>query len=344
MRRCSVHTTALGWWQLARSVLATHGVPVAASDRLESAKAAAAGVRPRMRNMNFFRLLGQEIVADGIDDVAAMMAYYAMLALFPMLVFVITLTLLVLPGDTLIDGVRLATAPLPRAIALELQQQATRMQATAGAGFAVGSAVFALWGASRGASSLTLALNQVFEKRETRPWWRRQLRAIGVTGGIALLILVVLAVIVTLPLGAHGLLDRVGGGATFDAVWSVLQWVIAGVAMMTMWAMLYRFLPDTDAPFRVFTPGAAIGVLLWLGICWLFGLYLDNFNSYETTYGALGGVIIFVTWLWLSNLAFLLGAVINDVLAAMRAGTSDAARILDDPYEHERNADGSVGR
>ena len=280
-------------------------------------------------------MLGQELVDDGIDDVAAMMAYYALLALFPMLVFVITLTLLVLPGDTLIEGVRLATAPLPRGIALELQQQATRMQATAGAGFAIGSAAFALWGASRGASALTLALNQVFEKRETRPWWKRQLRAIAVTVGVAMLILFALAVIVIVPLGAHGLLDRVGGGATFDAVWSVLQWLIAGIAMMTMWATLYRFLPDTDAPFRVFTPGAAIGVLLWLGICWLFGLYLDNFSSYEATYGALGGVIIFVTWVWLSNLVFLLGAVINDVLAAMRAGTSEAARILDDPNEHD---------
>ena len=294
--------------------------------------------------MKFFRLLGRELLNDGIDDIAAMMAYYAMLALFPMLVFIITLTLLVLPGDTLLAGMQLATAPMPRAIAHELQQQATRMQSTAGAGFAVGSAVFALWGASRGASALTLALNQVFEKRETRPWWRRQIRAIGVTGGVGLLILAVLLVIVFVPLGAHGVLDKVGGGATFDAVWSVMRWVIAGLAMMMMWAMLYRFLPNTKAPFRVFTPGAAVGVVLWLGICWLFGLYLDNFDSYETTYGALGGVIIFVTWLWLSNLAFLLGAVVNDVLAAMRAHISEAARILDDPHEHERNADGGAGR
>jgi membrane protein len=100
-----------------------------------------------------------------------------------------------------------------------------------------------------------------------------------------------------------------------------------------VWAICYKFLPNTDAPFRIFTPGAALGVLLWLGISALFGLYLSHFNSYEATYGALGGAIIFLTWLWLSNVALLIGAEINDVIADIKAPTDAGAAQLADESE-----------
>ena len=100
---------------------------------------------------------------------------------------------------------------------------------------------------------------------------------------------------------------------------------------MVVWAVLYKFLPNTDAPFRIFTPGAVVGVLLWLGISALFGVYLDHFDSYEATYGALGAAIIFLTWLWLSNIALLFGAEVNDVLADLRKDRSGAAAQLADP-------------
>jgi membrane protein len=103
---------------------------------------------------------------------------------------------------------------------------------------------------------------------------------------------------------------------------------------MVVWALLYKFLANTDAPFRVFTPGAIVGVLGWLGISALFGVYLGHFNSYEATYGTLGGAIIFLTWLWLSNLAILVGAEINDVLASLRAPEDAAAAELADEAEH----------
>ena|SRR5690242_6624512 len=108
---------------------------------------------------------------------------------------------------------------------------------------------------------------------------------------------------------------------------------------MLVWAICYKFLPNTDAPFRIFTPGAFIGVLLWLGISALFGLYLGHFNSYEATYGALGGAIIFLTWLWLSNITLLVGAEINDVLADIRAPEDPAAAQLADAGEKGAHVD-----
>jgi membrane protein len=285
----------------------------------------------------FFRGLGRELYNDNITDIGAMMAYYAILALFPMMVFVVTLALLVLPDDTVLQGLAMATQAMPDATRQVVTTQVVALMKAAHAGFAIGGAAFALWGASRGASSLTSALNAMFNKRETRPWWRRQVIAIAVTLGVAIVIVVALGLLVVGPAAGHWLADRFGLGDAFDTAWSIGRWFGAGLLVMVVWATLYKFLPNTDAPFRIFTPGAIVGVLLWLGISYGFGFYLGHFNSYEATYGALGGGIIFLTWLWLSNIALLFGAEINDVLADVRRDRSPAAAQLAD--EHEQSHD-----
>ena len=282
--------------------------------------------------VRFFKQLAHELVNDNITDIGAMMAYYAVLALFPMLVFVVTLALLVLPGDVLLQGLAMATQAMPSSTREVITTQVVALMKSAHAGFAIGGAALALWGASRGASSLMGALNAMFNKRETRAWWRRQLIAIAVTLGVALVVILALGVLVVGPAAGHWLADRFGLGGAFDTAWDIGRWIGAGLLVMVVWAVLYKFLPDTDAPFRIFTPGAFVGVLLWLGISYGFGIYLGHFNSYEATYGALGGGIIFLTWLWLSNIALLFGAEINDVLADIRRHKSPAAAKLADEH------------
>ncbi|HET7501216.1 MAG TPA: YihY/virulence factor BrkB family protein [Kofleriaceae bacterium] len=277
--------------------------------------------------------LAHELANDSITDIGAMMAYYAILSLFPMLVFVVTLALLVLPEATIMQGLSMATQAMPPSPREVITVQVTSLMKAAHAGFAVGGAALALWGASRGASSLTGALNAMFNKRETRPWWKRQLIAIAMTLGVAIVVVVALAILVIGPAAGHWLADRFGLGDAFDTGWNVGRWVGAGLLVMVVWAALYKFLPNTNAPFRIFTPGSVIGVLLWLSISYGFGVYLGHFNTYATTYGALGGGIIFLTWLWLSNIALLFGAEINDVLAQLRRDRSTAAAILADEHE-----------
>jgi membrane protein len=276
----------------------------------------------------FFVHLYHELLNDSIVDIGAMMAYYAILALFPMLVFIVTLAMLVLPGDTLMQGLEMATRAMPEAPREVITTQVVALMRQAHAGFAIGTFAFALWGASRGASSLMGALNAMFNKRETRSWWRRQVIAIAVTVCIAIFAVAALALLVVGPIAGHWAADRFGLGGQFDLVWGIIRWVGAGLLVMVVWAVAYRFLPDTDAPFRIFTPGAFVGVLLWLGISYGFGVYLGYVNSYTTTYGALGGGIIFLTWLWLSSIALLFGAEINDVLADLRKDWSPAAAAL----------------
>ena len=211
------------------------------------------------------------------------------------------------------------------------------MSETASSGFAIGGALLALWSASRGAASLTTALNRMFQKKETRGWIRRQIIALAITVVVALLIVVALGLLFAGPAIGHWIVDRWGEGSLFDQVWAYGRWVGAGLIVMFVWALMYKYLPDTDAPFRVFTPGAIAGVVMWLGVSWLFGLYVSYHDTYEATYGTLGGAILFLTWLWMTNLALLVGAEINDVLADLRRHHDAAAAELaksETPAQH----------
>jgi membrane protein len=281
----------------------------------------------------FARRLYDELAEEDITDVGAMMAYYTILSLFPMLVFVVTLALLVVPEDTVVQGMAMARRAMPVSTGEVVTAQVTSLTRSANAGFAIGGAALALWGASRGVTSLMTALNVMFDKRETRPWWKRQLIAIAVTIGVAVLIVVALALLVIGPPAGHWIADRFGLGHVFDVGWNIGRWLGAGLLVMIVWAVFYKFLPNTRAPFRIFSPGAITGVVLWLGISYGFGVYVSYFTDYATTYGALGGGIVFLIWLWLSNIALLFGAAINDVLADLRKDVSPAAAKLADDDE-----------
>jgi membrane protein len=281
-----------------------------------------------MRVKPFVRKFREEVKQDRIGDVAAMMTYYAIFALFPMLLFVVTIALLVVPDSAIQQMMGMIGAAVPGEVGQLLSQQVGRMQQAAHAGFAIVSALVALWGASRGAASLSKALNDMYEKEETRPWWKQQLVAVGTTLAVAIILLVALGLLVAGPALGHLIADRFGLGAAFDTVWTLGRWVGAAVLVMIVWALLYKVLPDTDAPFRIFTPGAVIGVLLWVAVSQLFAFYVSHFGSYEKTYGTLGGIIIFLMWLWLSNLSLLIGAEINDVLAELKKDRDPAAAKL----------------
>lgn len=283
----------------------------------------------------FFKQLGKELVKDGVTDVGAMMAYYAVLALFPMLVFVISIAMLVLDPDTVREGAHFALGAVPAAARDVIIDRVNALIDASRAGFAVAGAALALWGASRGAAALMTALNGIFDKQETRSWLLRQVIAIAVTLGVTVLIVVALGLLFIGPYVGHFVADRFGLGAAFDVVWGIARWIGAGLLVMIVWAILYKFLANTNLPFRIFTPGAIAGVLIWLAVSALFSLYLRHFGNYETTYGTLGGAIIFLTWLWMSNIAILFGAEVNDVLADLRRDKDPVAARLAQPTAHE---------
>jgi membrane protein len=294
--------------RLARALLYLEGVTTTARDD-----------SPMRRLAEFMRRLARKLWDDDISELSAMLAYYALLSLFPMLVFVVTLTLLILPAETLYEGVAIATRTMPHDAASVITTQVERLANAANPGFAIVSIVLAIAGASRAATALSSALNSMAGIHDHRPWVRRKLTVYAVTLGVGLATVLALGLLVIGPVVGRYVADQLGLGQVFDTVWAIVRWVGAGLLLLVIWSVVYRFLPDTHGPCRVFTPGAVVGVALWLAISLGFGIYLERFNNYEATYGALGGLIIFLVWLWLSNVAILIGAEINEVLAEMRA-------------------------
>jgi membrane protein len=287
-----------------------------------------------MQARRFVRSLSRNILADNITNISAAMAYWAVMALFPMLLFVVSIAMLVMPRAWIEHGTTTVLEAVPGEVRAQLGSRIAAFTKQPHGWFALLGVVLALWSTRGGLLSLTTALGSIFHKHDRRSWMRRQLVALAVAAVITLLAIAAFALLVLGPIAGHWLVDRWGLGDSFEAGWAVARWILAALLVMLAWALLYRFLPDTDAPLRVFTPGAICGVILWIVASRAFGAYLSHFGHYEATYGALGGAIVFLTWLWLSNLALLLGAEIDLAVAEIRApydeGAARLARTPDD--------------
>lgn len=268
-----------------------------------------------MATQRVLRHLFKALIQDDLDDLAAMMTYYAIFALFPMVVFVLALALLVLPAEVLGDAARLANQTLPQDISALLNSQIAATYAETSGNVAVVSGLIALWGASRGTMSLIIALNRVFETDEHRTWLRRQLLAVGVTLLVAALVVIGLGVLVLGSVVNSSLEGAYALGEAFDTLWSVGTLAAAAVTMTMIWIVLYKLLPDRDTPLRALVPGAIVGVGLWIAVSHGAAVVLTYVANFEATYGALTGAVTLLFWLWLSNLTLLIGAEIGEALS-----------------------------
>ncbi len=266
-----------------------------------------------------------------------MLTYYAIFALFPFALFVVSMTLLVLPGGVLRDAIEMLARATPSQAAGMVREQANRLVDATSGGFAAAGAALALWGASRGALALGRALNRMHGVRETRPWWKVQLQGLAVTLGCSVLVLAALGLLVVGPWLGHLAADRFGLGDAFDTAWGIARWIGAALLMMLVWAVLLYFLPNLRRPFRWVTPGAIIAVILWLGVSRLFAVYVTNFGEYDKTYGTLGAVIVALTWLWITNLALLLGGEIDDALDDLRREKHGVPKVTKEKETVERD-------
>lgn len=266
---------------------------------------------------------------DDIFGRAAELAYYFFLAVFPGLLFLMTVVGLVAGShpsvrETLFEF----TARALPSEAWDLMQKTITETNKAAAGWKlVVGLVGALWSASSGMSSLMTVLNFAYHVKERRSWWKsRLLFAPLLTIALAVLMLGALGIFLfgtagAAWVGAHGL-----GGVSVIA-WKVLQWPVALFFVVVAFAVLYYWGPDVkDQKWYWITPGSFIGVLLWAAASGLFRVYLHFFNSYSATYGSLGAVIVLMLWFYITGIALLLGAEINSEIenAAAERGRADA--------------------
>ncbi len=255
----------------------------------------------------------REFKEDNLTDWAAALTYYGILSIFPMLIVLVSILGLVGTSATqpLIENLK-TVAPGPASqIFTSAIQNLQKSQGAAGVLFVVGLAG-ALWSASGYVAAFMRASNDIYDVKEGRPIWKTIPTRVLTTLAL-LLMLAVVAIGVTFTGGLAKQAGKVlGVGGTGVDVWNIAKWPVILVLVMTMFAILYWAAPNVKHPrFRWITPGSVAGVLLWLVVSAAFAFYVASFASYNKTYGALGGVIVFLVWLWISNIAILLGAEFN---------------------------------
>ncbi len=242
---------------------------------------------------------------------AAQLSYYCFLALFPAILFLLAIASF-FPLSNLTDDLGRSLGPFVSPQVLELiQDQMRRIANNEDGGLLTFGVVGAFWSSSAALVSIVGALNRAYDIEEGRPWWKVRLVAIGLTLGVALLILSALSLVLLGPTWADALGRATGWGAPFTWAWLVLQWPLVFVLVSTGIGLVYYFGPDADQDWAWITPGAITATILWLLVSLLFKLYIANFTDYNATYGSVGGVIVLLLWFYVSGLAILVGAELN---------------------------------
>jgi membrane protein len=248
---------------------------------------------------------------------AAQLSYYFLLALFPLLLFLMTLLgYFAQAGSDLRNKLLtyLATVMPSSAVTL-VHTTLEEISAARGAGKLSLGILAALWAASNGMGAISGTLNVAYGVKEERPWWKVRLVAIFLTIMVSIFIVVALAIVLY---GGH-IGERVamhfGFSSAFTIAWKILQWPIALLFLLLTFDLIYYFAPNDRRPKRrVWTAGAASAVVLWLLVSFAFRLYLHFFNSYSVTYGSLGALIVLMLWFYFTGLAILIGGEINSEL------------------------------
>jgi membrane protein len=283
---------------------------------------------------------------DNLTDWAAALTYYAVLALFPALLVFVALVGLFGQYPQTTDSLLEIVGKLGPNSAVETFRapitSVVRNKGGAGALLGIGL-LAAVWSASGYVGAFMRASNAIYEVREGRRFWKLRPIQIGVTVVMVLMAAVVaMAIVVTGPL-AHAIGDVIGLGSTAVLIWDIAKWPVLVAVVLTMFAILYYVAPNVRLPgFRWLSPGAVLAIVVWLAASIGFGVYVANFGSYNKTYGALGGVIIFLVWMWLTNLALLLGAEFNAELERgreLQAGIPEAEQEIQlPPRDEPKNA------
>ena len=279
-----------------------------------------------------------EFSEDNLTDWAAALTYYGLLSLFPALIALVSIVgLFGDPQETTRKVTEIVTSIGPQSAADTFSgpiESITSNRGAAGVLFIVG-VVGALWSASSYVSAFADACNSIYEVEEGRPFWKLKPLQLAITFVLIMLVaFVALALVLSGPIvGALG--SALGIGGTVLTVWSLAKWPAMIVLILLIFGVLYYTAPNARVSgVRWVTTGALGALLVWVVGSAVFALYVANFGSYDKTYGTLGGVVVFLLWMWLTNMALLLGAELNaetERARRLHAGARGAARKLGVP-------------
>jgi membrane protein len=259
----------------------------------------------------------REISDDNCLGLAAQMAFYFLLGLFPALLVLVAL-LSYLPEDFFPELLAaLSTVAPPELIAL-VRGQLDQIAAGEAGGLLTLGILGAIWSSSVAMVAIIDALNRAYDLVEWRPWWRRRLLAIVLTVASAVFILLSFALVLIGPtaLASAGQWLRIEPAVV--VIWAVLRWPVLVGCIVFGVDLVYHFAPNRRVPWTWITPGALLATVLWVAISFGFKYYVANFGDYTATYGAIGGAIVTMLWFYLGGLAILVGAEVNGVIEQAR--------------------------
>jgi membrane protein len=253
----------------------------------------------------------REFSSDQCTDIAAALTYFAVLSLFPGLIAIFSLLGVFGQGKAASDAVlgiieQVAPGETVETIRGPIEQLAD----SPGAGFALITGILlAIWSASGYVGAFSRAMNRIYEIEEGRPFWKLKPAQLLVTVITVVLITITAIILVVSGPVARAIGDALGLGDVAQAIWSIAKWPVLAFIVVLIVAILYYATPNAKQPkFRWISIGALLAIIV-LGLATLgFGFYVGNFSNYDRTYGSLAGVIIFLLWLWIANLALLFGA------------------------------------
>jgi membrane protein len=277
------------------------------------------------------RRVWTDIGKDKIFGRAAQLAYYFLLALFPLLLFLTSLIGVIIGSGT---GLRHSLfnylgKVLPGSASQLVSTTMFEVSSASGGGKISFGIIAALWAASNGMGAISESLNVAYHVEESRPWWKQRLTAVGLTIVLAFLIISALVLVLYGGKIADGLAASYGFGAVFTVGWKILQWPIVLVFLLLGFELIYYWAPDLrDQDWKWVTPGSVAALALWLLVSLGFRLYLHFFDSYSKTYGSMGAVIVLMLWFYLTGASILIGGEINSDLedAAARKGAPEAKK------------------
>ncbi len=253
----------------------------------------------------------KEINEDDCLGLAAQLAYYFFLALFPAVLFLLALASFFPLTNFIDDAVRALRPIAPPNVLSFLEEQLRRLSNADSGGILTIGILGAIWSSSAAVVAIIGSLNRAYDIQEGRPWWHVRLTAIGLTIALAFFLLVSFTLIVAGPAIAEQLASSFGLGAAFAWTWTILQWPIAFLLVSTAIGLVYYFAPDAEQEWVWITPGAVVATVLWVLVSLAFKFYVANFANYNAMYGAVGAVIVLMLWFYLSGLAILVGAELN---------------------------------
>ena len=286
----------------------------------------------------------REFSEDQCTDLAAALTYYSVLALFPAAIAILSLVGLVGQGPQTVDTLLQILRDIGATGAADtLEPTLTELSRTqnAGIGLILGLAL-ALWSASGYVGAFGRGMNRIYEVPEGRPIWKLRPAMLVITLiTVVLTALVGLSLVLTGP-AAKAVGDAVGLGDTAVMVWNIAKWPVLLAVVILIVALLYYATPNVKQPrFRWVSVGAVVAILTWIVASAAFGFYVANFSSYNRTYGSLAGVVVFLLWLWLTNLALLFGAELDAELERgreLQAGMP-AEEVIQLPTRDTRKSD-----